>query len=66
MLREVWIKKKITKLGHGSKFIFGPKLNKFFLAIKKLLFVLKEARKELKELKSKQNLGCLLPFFFPP
>ncbi len=35
----------------------------FFLALTKLLFVLKEARKKLKELKPKKNLGYLLPFF---
>jgi len=46
-----------SKIGVELKFGF------FFAALTKLLFVLKEARKELKELKPQKNLGCLLPFF---
>jgi hypothetical protein len=46
-----------SKIGAELKFGF------FFLALTKLLFVLKEVRRELKELKPQKNLGCLLPFF---
>ncbi len=46
-----------SKIGAKLKFGF------FFLAFTELLNVLKEARKELKELKPQKNLGCLLPFF---